>query len=224
MNSPDDEAVSTETPAPQRRRRLGDVGKQVSERLDGARGLQARYLNNESQGRAELAQLRKAVTLAPGESAAIWHLTSIEEPEFVGDDPTWKEIAVHTAMTLYAVHQQSRTHEMHQAGRGFGAAASLLVREGGGEESSTRKHYNALVTSTTIDELRHHLRTFVSKLRAEQIPLDYAMLADDLFHFQLPGGATKVRLRWSRQYSRTENSTIPANNQQSQSPISSEEN
>lgn len=185
---------------PSRGGRLGTAGDLVNRRLGGARGLQRRYLDNESQGRADLAALRKAVSAAPGEHPEIWSLTEVRDTKVVGDDPTWEEIAVHTAMTLYAVHQQSRTDPMFKPGHGLGRAARQLIGSAEDENPSARARFNALVTSTTVSELRHHLRGFVSQLRARSIPLDHAMLADDLVHFQRPGGAKNVRLRWSRQY------------------------
>ena len=178
-------------------------------------GLQSRYLRNESRARGELAALRKGVSRSPGELPEIWELTEVPPPEHAGDAPTGEEIAVHTAMTLYAVHQQSRTEPMFRPGIGLGSAAHDLV--GRDEENpSARARFNALVTSTTVAELRHHLRGFVSLLRARGIALDHAMLADDVLRFQQPGGAKKVRLAWARQYyslpaeSQPADGTVPA--------------
>ena len=184
----------------QRARRLAeDVGRLVDWRIGGPRGLQARYLQNESRARGEMAALRKGASRDSGELPEIWELTSVEIPEYASDAPTREEIAVHTAMTLYAVHQQSRTEPMFRPGAGLGSAAHDLV--GRDEENpSARARFNALVTSTTVAELRHHLRSFVSLLRARGIALDHAMLADDVLRFQQPGGAKKVRLAWARQY------------------------
>ena len=184
----------------QRARRLAeDVGRLVDWRIGGPRGLQARYLQNESRARGEMAALRKGASRDSGELPEIWELTSVEIPEYASDAPTREEIAVHTAMTLYAVHQQSRTEPMFRTGIGLGSAAHDLV--GRDEENpSARARFNALVTSTTVAELRHHLRSFVSLLRARGIALDHAMLADDVLRFQQPGGAKKVRLAWARQY------------------------
>ena len=186
-------------PDARRARRLGRIGLLVNQRIGGAHGLQKRYLDNESLGRAEVAALRKGANRAPGELPEIWELTRVEVPDGAGDAPTWEEVAVHTAMTLYAVHQQSRTTRMFRPGRGLGHAARELV---GWEEDndSARKRFNTLVTSTTITELRHHLRNFISLLRARDITLDHAMLVDDIARFQRPGGAKKVRLTWARQY------------------------
>ena len=179
-----------------------NVGRLVDWRIGGTKtweGLQSRYLRNEARARGELAALRKGVSRSPGELPEIWELTRVEVPDGAGDAPTWEEIAVHTAMTLYAVHQQSRTEPMFSPGVGLGSAAHDLV--GRDEENpSARARFNALVTSTTVAELRHHLRSFVSLLRARGIALDHAMLADDVLRFQQPGGAKKVRLAWARQY------------------------
>ncbi|WP_314778491.1 type I-E CRISPR-associated protein Cse2/CasB [uncultured Actinomyces sp.] len=186
-------------PDARRARRLGRIGLLVNQRIGGAHGLQKRYLDNESLGRAEVAALRKGANRAPGELPEIWELTRVEVPDGAGDAPTREEIAVHTAMTLYAVHQQSRSECMFVPGRGLGRAAHELV--GTDEENpSARARFNALVTSTTVAELRHHLRNLVSLLRSRGIALDHAMLADDIVRFQRPGGAKSVRLVWARQY------------------------
>ena len=196
-----------------RRPRLDkDAGLLVDRRIGGTKtweGLQSRYLRNESRARGELAALRKGASRSPGELPEIWELTEVPPPEHAGDAPTPEEIAVHTAMTLYAVHQQSRTEPMFRPGIGLGSAAHDLV--GRDEENpSARARFNALVTSTTVAELRHHLRGFVSLLRARGIALDHAMLADDVLRFQQPGGAKKVRLAWARQYYSLPAETPPA--------------
>lgn len=168
--------------------------------LESQNDLQSRYLREDSRARAELAHLRKGAGRQPGEDPAIWHLTSLEVPPYVGDSPTREEIAVHTALTLYAIHQQSKDAPMHQRGRGLGHAARALVGTGEEANESFRKRFNALVTSSTITELRHHLRTFVSLLRSHEIPLDYALLTGDVVQFQRPGGASTVRLHWAREF------------------------
>ena len=139
-----------------------------------------RYRRNEARARGELAALRKGANRPPGELPEIWELTSVHVPDYAGDSPTWEETAVHTAMTLYAVHQQSRTEPMFAPGKGLGHAARSLIGPPDDENPSARARFNALVTSTTVTELRHHLRGFISMLRARSITLDHAMLADDI--------------------------------------------
>ena len=200
----------------QERHLTKNAGRLVDRRIGGPRGLQTRLDDNKSRrARGELAALRRGVSRSPGELPEIWELTRVEVPDSAGDAPTWEEIAVHTAMTLYAVHQQSRTEPMFRPGVGLGSAAHDLV--GRDEENpSARARFNALVTSTTVAELRHHLRGFVSLLRARGFALDHAMLADDVLRFQQPGGARSVRLAWARQYyslpaeSQPADGTVPA--------------
>ena len=193
----------------------------MNQHVSGKNGLQSRYLHNEAPAREQMAALRGAVTREPGEVPATWALTQVRVPDDAGDAPTPEEVAVHTAMTLYAVHQQSRTDPMFHPGKGLGHASRELIGPPDQENPSARKRFNALVTSTTITELRHHLRDLVSLLRARGITLDHAMLADDIVRFQRPGGAKEVRLVWARQYhfmstadgadsaSRTDRTTTP---------------
>ena len=202
----------------QERHLTKNAGRLVDRRIGGPRGLQTRLDDNKSRrARGELAALRRGVSRSPGELPEIWELTRVEVPDGAGDAPTWEEIAVHTAMTLYAVHQQSRTEPMFSPGVGLGSAARRLIGPPDEENPSARARFNALVTSTTVAELRHHLRGFVSLLRARGIALDHAMLADDVLRFQQPGGAKQVRLTWARQYyysppaeSQPADGTVPA--------------
>ena len=201
----------------QERHLTKNAGRLVDRRIGGPRGLQTRLDDNKSRrARGELAALRRGVSRSPGELPEIWELTRVEVPDGAGDAPTWEEIAVHTAMTLYAVHQQSRTEHMFSPGVGLGSAARRLIGSPDEENPSARARFNALVTSTTVAELRHHLRGFVSLLRARGFALDHAMLADDVLRFQQPGGAKKVRLAWARQYyslpaeSQPADGTVPA--------------
>ena len=201
----------------QERHLTKNAGRLVDRRIGGPRGLQTRLDDNKSRrARGELAALRRGVSRSPGELPEIWELTRVEVPDGAGDAPTWEEIAVHTPMTLYAVHQQSRTEHMFSPGVGLGSAARRLIGSPDEENPSARARFNALVTSTTVAELRHHLRGFVSLLRARGFALDHAMLADDVLRFQQPGGAKKVRLAWARQYyslpaeSQPADGTVPA--------------
>ena len=156
---------------------------------------------------ATLAHLRANVNRDPGADGSIWAVTVDGVPGHPrGDEPTAEELAVHTALTLFATHQQGVAAEMHSAGAGFGQAVRRLddLVGGGSDESPgpVRRRFNALVTAETLGELRNHLRGLVAQLRAKGIALDYGMLADDIYQFELPGQADAVRRRWARQYHR----------------------
>ena len=184
--------------SPCRRRYLRKLGLTVDCRI---KKLQKGILQDNAGARATLAKLRQGVNADPGAIPDIWDYTYVDVPDGAPDAPTREEMAVHIAMTLYAVHQQSRSGPMHKPGFGFGRAARALVG-GEGENPSARGRFNALVTASTIAELRSHLRSFIQLLRSKEegIGFDYAAFAEDLLAFQNPGGDKTVRLRWSRDF------------------------
>lgn len=184
--------------------RLGEVGQLVSSRvaaLVATRGT--------SGTTALLARLRRAVGKPPGWDPQLWELTLADVPGRIGSDaPTAGERAVHTSITLYAVHQQSRSETMHVRGYGLGRSVRLLA-SATQAESAVRRRFDAAATATSFDEVVHHLRGLVTQLRAHRVPLDYGHLADDLLQLQDPRTVDAVRLRWGRQYYRIDRDGAP---------------
>lgn len=165
-------------------------------------GLQQRYLAGTSTGVSDLAALRRAATQPPGADPRTWELTLADvSPDARGDDATPAEVAAHAAMTLYALHQQSRSKPMHGGGAGLGSAVRALGRATGAEDA-VRRRFEALGTAATFPELLHHARGLVRQLRSENLPLDYGRLTQDLLDWQDPARASSVRLRWGRDYHR----------------------
>jgi CRISPR system Cascade subunit CasB len=199
---------SEENPAPAkasawRSAELGVVGTIVDQRIS---KIQNGVLDNRSTSVAALARLRRAAGKRPGEIGDILEYTLADE--FVtpraGDEPTAEEIAAHIAMTLYAVHQQSKGQRMHQRGHGFGRAVRRLHPDDPtSPPSPVLRRFNTIGTADSLDELVHHMRGMVQLLRAAQIPLDYGLLADQLVRWQRPGGGAAVRLVWGREFYRT---------------------
>lgn len=164
--------------------------------------LQARYLAGSSTGVADLAALRRAATQAPGEDPRTWELTVADVSPWAQDDEvTPAEFAAHAALTLYALHQQSRSQPMHRRGTGLGAAVRELGRATSAE-AAVRRRFEALGTAATFPELLHHARGLVRQLRSAGLPLDYGRLTRDLLDWQDPARASAVRLRWGRDYHR----------------------
>lgn len=179
---------------------LGAVGALVARRAAMLQETRAR-----SATVASLAHLRANVGREPGADPRVWSLTVDGVPgEARGDEPSREERAVHAALTLYAVHQQSRPTGMHHPGVGLGRAVARLDRlRGGGDGEHTspvRRRFDAVVTADSLGEAVQHLRGLITQLRSEGIDLDYGMLADDLDELQRPGGADAVRRRWARQF------------------------
>jgi len=151
---------------------------------------------------ASLARLRQSIGTEPGSDPAIWAQTVAGmPPQFQGDDlhATAEEHAVHAALGLYALHQQARGEPMHVTGVGMGRACSRLGRATGNEVAVSRR-FHALATASSLQEALHHARGLIGQLRAQSIPLDYALFAVDVARLQYPGLADRVRLAWGRDY------------------------
>jgi len=156
-----------------------------------------------SHARALCAKLRRAVGKPPGATPEIWEITLMDTPEeWLSYDgtPTPAEWAVHTALTLYALHRQGKNRSMSQ-GLPFGAAIGQLGKDENKRPSIVRR-FNSMATATEFTELAHHARGLVQLLKASDISMDYPRFATDLFWFQTSGGADKVRLRWGEDFYR----------------------
>ncbi|MFG2064839.1 type I-E CRISPR-associated protein Cse2/CasB [Micromonospora sp. NPDC048871] len=193
----------TPTPARSRHgRRRGPFGGYVAARIT---ALQDGYLREEAYSVAALARLRAGVGRKPGEDFATLEETRVKEKylgDWIGDDPTHTERAMHTALTLYAVHQQSiRDQGMHQDGQGLGAAVNLLTHDRSRAEP-VRRRFAALGTATSYTSVTTHLRSLIRLLRDHRIPLDYGVLAEDLVKLQKPWGLAEVRGLWGRDFYR----------------------
>lgn len=169
--------------------------------------LQQGYLANRSTETAQLARLRRAIGSAPGSVPEVWDVTlqGLDLPSNVDDAPTPREYAAYTAVTLYALHQQSRRVKVHRRGDSLGTATRRLVRSGVSEEAMTRR-FQAIGTAVEFSEIVFHARGLISQLRGSgdrsTIQLDYGLFADHLLKLQLPSSAGEVRLRWGRDFYR----------------------
>ena len=153
-----------------------------------------------------MAELRRGIGKAPGEIPQLWgyYLESMPE-EFYGDtEPSRAEWAVYAALTLFSLHQQGKDPQinpMQKEGRSFGSALSCLVQEAGDRERIARR-FNTIATASSVEELFHYMRSAIQMLREENIGLDYAKLAGDIYCFQFPQMISNVRLRWGQDFYR----------------------
>jgi CRISPR system Cascade subunit CasB len=163
--------------------------------------------NNESAARATLANLRRGIGKAPGSKPEIWDITLNGLPEELlgrGGVPSRGEWAVHTALTLYALHQQGKDLKkecVNRDGASLGAAVRGLVKR---EEDELRikRRFDAAATADSLEEFSHHLRGLIQLLKAGDISLDYPTLTKDLYWFQYPDARDSVRLRWGQEFYR----------------------
>jgi CRISPR system Cascade subunit CasB len=205
-----DDGTTAQAPVAGERDDLRTVGKWVDQRIGKwQRDLLSDRPAAQAASLATLARLRRGAGKLPGEVPDIFPFTLAFElagPD-ASNDPTREETAAHIAVTLYALHQQSRSKRAHQRGNSIGRALRRLF--GPGEPSippdPVTRRFQVLVTAESLDELSYHARGAVQLLRGAQastISLDYGRFADDLVRWQIPGGAAQVRRKWARDYYR----------------------
>lgn len=159
----------------------------------------------ERQVRADLANLRRGIGKKPGELPELWELLVYGFPEELmsrNGEPTWAEWAVSGALTLYALHQQGMERSAHDERQTLGAAVCALA-EDKERLNAVRRRFNAFATAKNMPECLQHLRGLVRLMHSKNIPLNYVELAGELYEFQTPGGAARVRLRWGQDFYRT---------------------
>ncbi|MEU6709021.1 type I-E CRISPR-associated protein Cse2/CasB [Streptomyces wuyuanensis] len=183
-------------------------------RLTGRRigSLQQGYLTDDAKAVAALARLRRGAGRSAGQVPDLWDLVDTgplhETPDrarpLSESELIRAEDAMHVALTLWALHQQSRRTGMHKPDsrddrRGLGAAVRRMMKHGEIDEA-LRKRLVRAGTATDLTMLAQRLRDIVTLLRREDIALDYALLAGQLYTWQRHGGADIVRSEWGRSF------------------------
>jgi len=161
---------------------------------------------HDSAAKATLARLRRGIGSAPGGMPELWESTLKGLPEELQSrdgTPTYGEWAVHTALTLYALHQQgkdSTEKNMQKEGESLGSAVGKLIRDEEADLPRVKRRFDAAATADSLTEFSHHLRGLTQIMKAQDIPLDYVMLAEDLYWFQFPHVRDKIRLKWGQDF------------------------
>ncbi len=166
-----------------------------------------RYLGSVSSGenKALLAEIRHGAGKKPGDDPRLWGILFDTMPESMMSQqgvPTYEEWAIYIAMTMYAVHQQGhdvKTDNMNAEGMSIGKAVAMLVT-GDDDRERVERRFNNLATADNMQGVSHYLRELIHLLRADDIGLDYALLAKDLYVYQFPELAAGVRLHWGQDF------------------------
>lgn len=156
--------------------------------------------------RAALARLRRGVGEEIGDCPDVWDVL-LEE---LDDDlmnrrnaPSRAEIAIFTALTLFAVHQQGKYPDKMSRGKSsFGAAVKKLIDPDHNNEKAIKRRFDAVITAKDYKELSHHARGLIQLLKSKDIPLSYPQFAKDVYLFQIPEIKNDVKLRWGEDYYR----------------------
>ncbi|MET9396871.1 type I-E CRISPR-associated protein Cse2/CasB [Kitasatospora sp. NPDC002965] len=184
---------------PPRRTGLGRTGEATHRCL--AR-LQYGYHRDEAAAVARVAQIRRGAGRPVDALPELWGLTGLEllYPDGrVRPTDTAAENAMHTAVTLWSLHQQShRNSGMHRLdGTGLGFAVRQLMPVDDVDEP-LRKRFVRVGAAPVFDVLAQRLREIVVLLHRAAVPLDYGVLADQLYLWQLPGRRAEVTRSWGR--------------------------
>lgn len=174
------------------------------ERVKGYVGWKINSLHDISDtgpGRGIMATLRRGVGKSPGEVPELWGLIFNNMPEELlgtkGASPA--EWAVYTALTLYALHQQGNEKFMNVEDVSVGKAASMLVHNED-DDDRIRRRLGLVVTATSPSDLAYHLRGVIQLLSREEIGLDYARLAKELYLMDNEEKAKDIKLAWGRDF------------------------
>lgn len=148
---------------------------------------------------ADLAALRRGIGRQPGAVSTMWpfYATLTEDGRL-----TPLLFAEHVALTLFAVHQQSRTRPAHRVGVGVGTAVRALRDSDRFSVDAVDRRFAAAATATSLTEVGVLLRGLVTQLRGIDADpgLDYTRLTWDLRDWQDPERLVRVRRRWGAQY------------------------
>lgn len=184
--------------------------------------LQKRILDDDSAATATLARLRRCDPAEVGAEPLVWEVTLGDLPDALThrhgrrtDQPTPAEQALHAALVLYALHQQSKDEGVHRPGIRFGQAVGALARARAIDEelddaTVTRLHQAALAGSFSGHV--YYLRGLIQLMRSEKptIGLDYARLATDLWQLADPGrDSIRVIASWGRDLHQRPKTTNP---------------
>ena len=144
----------------------------------------------ETYDKATLAKIRKTLGKPLSEATEMWPILFKNLPEeFLSfyQQPSYEELAIYTALQLYALHQQGvSTSVMLDESKPYeniGSALGKLRKED--DTTAIDRRFNTMITSSTFEELTYHLRHLISLLKVGSpvIQVNYADLANDLYWF-----------------------------------------
>ncbi|WP_057876527.1 type I-E CRISPR-associated protein Cse2/CasB [Liquorilactobacillus aquaticus] len=178
---------------------------------------------NGNINKAVLASARHAVSMASPQAQSVWPvmMAELQKPMLSQNgEPTYAEIATYAAVRLYAIHQQSTDtcvysssfNQYNEKPEGLSLFAALAsLRQIEDARVALDRRVQPLLATTNVNSVINSLTHLVAILKVSQrtCKIDYARLADDLFHFQMSyEQANRVRLNWGRQYFYSINKSI----------------
>lgn len=169
-----------------------------------------------SKGRATLARLRR-LGLEGGSWLAVGGELFADLPDFALDPREEERVlnAVMATFRLYAQHQQSESDPMAfrrcedepqeaAARRSFGwscwCAGFAASKRGQDKDPGIKRRLASLESVVNFGGIETQLRGLMSIVKGEGVPVDYCLLARDLYLMQVPSCRSDVFQRWARDY------------------------
>ena len=181
-----------------------DIAKYVSGKIG-----RMQALSDTGNGKAYMAELRKGVGKEPGELPMLFGTLLEDMPEeFMSRSgiPTKEEWACYAALTLFAWHQQGKdvkTDCMHTGDDisvGTAFRKLKLVLDDANAEERIFKKLQIIITAMDVHGFSRHLRSMIKMLAQNNISLNYALLAADIYEWQFPDSRDAVNLRWGQDF------------------------
>ncbi|NLQ59040.1 type I-E CRISPR-associated protein Cse2/CasB [Streptococcus mutans] len=164
-----------------------------------------------SPGKAVLAKIRHSIGKPINKATEIWSLLFENLPEeFLGKSgrASYEETVILITVQLYALYQQGLSHSVlvEDVEKYHNIGSSLRQMRKGDDTTAIDRRFNVMITSSTFEELTHHLRHLVKllKSRSPETKIDFAKLSQNLYWF-LRDSQETVRLDWAREYYKQDN-------------------
>lgn len=197
-------AATADTQPSARARTISELVNEITDTH--IRKLQNGYLNDRPDAVAALARIRRGVGKPIHAVPDLWGLEGTDRlyteiPDGKVTDRERAENAVHIAVTLWAVHQQSRRDApMHVAKGPQLGRAVRAVMPGDEVDEPLRRRFVRIGTATSLETLAQRLREVVLILRQHTQAMDYAALSEQLYRWQMPDWRSNVRRDWGRNF------------------------
>ncbi len=161
---------------------------------------------DESSRKAILAGLRNSIGRAITENENILSIFFENIPEEIAGRTgrlSWGEDAVLSVLQLYALYKQGKSDSKEQEESGYSIGIALSFLRNAEDTKSPDRRFNAMITATTLEEFKNHLRHLIKLLKSREntVDIDFALLSEDLFKIA-KGSKDEVALRWARDYYR----------------------
>ena len=159
---------------------------------------------NDSAKKAILANFRKSVGKSLSEMTDVWSFLFENVPEeFLGTNgnETHHEKAIVSTLQIYAICSQGSDKVVYDTEEKLAnIGQSFSVLRGLTDGQSIDQRFNTMITSSSFEELTHHMRSMVKILKSKAtVKIDYAKLAEDLFWYQC-GFDKEIKLNWARSF------------------------